>query len=94
MVAFGVAAGCALAPTTPFLAEAAERRGFANYGLVYAFFNLAFAAGLTLGPVPAALLSDALGLSTGLLVAGAVVCACGLSMLFAMRSAEARSDKG
>ncbi len=90
MAAFGIAAGCALAPATPFLAEVAERRGFTNYGLVYAFFNLAFAAGLTLGPWLAALLADALGLSAGLLVAGAVVCACGVSMLFAMRRAETR----
>jgi MFS transporter, DHA1 family, solute carrier family 18 (vesicular amine transporter), member 1/2 len=90
MAAFGIAVGCALAPTTPFLAEAAERRGFTNYGLVYAFFNLAFAAGLTLGPVLAALLADALGLSDGLLIAGGVVCACGVSMLFVMRKAETR----
>ena len=94
LAAFGAAAGCALAPTTPFLAEAAERRGFANYGLVYAFFNLAFAAGLTLGPLLAALLAEALGLSVGLLAAGVIVCACGVSMLFVMRRAEARLKKG
>lgn len=93
LAVFGVAAACALAPAAPYLAEAAERRGFANYGLVYAFFNLAFAAGLALGPVLAALLADVLGLSAGLLVAGAVVCACGASMLLAMRKAETWSKK-
>jgi DHA1 family solute carrier family 18 vesicular amine transporter 1/2 len=90
MAAFGIAVGCALAPTTPFLAEAAERMGLTNYGLVYAFFNLAFAAGLTLGPVLAALLADDLSLSDGLLIAGGVVCACGVSMLFVMRKVETR----
>jgi multidrug resistance protein len=90
MAAFGIATGCALAPATPYLAEAAERRGFTNYGLVYAFFNLAFAAGLTSGPVLAGLLADTLGPSAGLTVAGAIVCAYGVWMLFAMRRAEAR----
>src|SRR5215213_8865817 len=62
MVALGVAASLALAPTLAELAAAVDRRGGGGYGAVYAIFNDAYAVGLTIGPLAGGFLGGALAL--------------------------------
>lgn len=90
MAAFGVAVGFALAPTAPFLADAAERRGVKSYGLVYAFFNVAFAAGLTVGPALSGLLAGTLGLLAAMLLSGAALAASGAALVLLAQRGEGK----
>lgn len=70
LIPLGVACAFLLAPTLPALADVADERGTRNYGATYAFFNVAYAGGMLVGPLLGGILTDAYGFAMALIVVG------------------------
>jgi multidrug resistance protein len=83
----------ALAALAP-LAGAVNRLGSVGYATVYAAFNLAYGAGMVLGPLAAGAATSAIGLRPALAAAGAVLCCAGLLLLLGHYSAAPGSAGG
>jgi MFS family permease len=66
MIPFGAACSLLLTPTLPELADNADRVGEAAYGNTYALFNLAYGAGMIIGPVVGGGLAERIGLPAAL----------------------------
>jgi len=77
MALFGGALTLMLTPSLRGLASAVDRVG-GDYGVVYSFYNAAYAVGLMVGAGVGGRLVSAYGVSRGLLVAGIVVVVLGI----------------
>lgn len=73
MAGIGLICGVLLAPTMPGLARRMENLGNPDYAVIYALFNLSFAAGLAAGPLLGGLLAEYLGGLPALLLLGAAM---------------------
>ncbi|KAJ1968544.1 hypothetical protein IWQ62_001178 [Dispira parvispora] len=61
LVLLGITVSVALSPVTPELLYFMHEKGCNSYGTVYALFNVAFSAGMFVGPVISGALYDAAG---------------------------------
>ncbi|NJM31594.1 MAG: MFS transporter [Limnobacter sp.] len=81
VAAVGAAAGIAITPAMPALADAVEDCGQTRYGFVYSLFNISFASGAFLGPLLGAFLIRQYDLAVGLLALSGLMFA-GLITIF------------
>jgi DHA1 family solute carrier family 18 vesicular amine transporter 1/2 len=64
----GAAAGFALTPTLPELANSVDRLGGGAYATAFAVFNMAYSLGMIFGPIAGGGLADLFGISTALYI--------------------------
>lgn len=81
LMAFALAYGLTLAPALPGFAAVVDRYGGGSYGTAYAVFNLAYAAGMTAGPIAGGALATVLAIPATLGLAAAVTLLVGAELL-------------
>jgi len=85
-LALGAAASLLMAPSSPGVADAVERRGVGDYGAGFSILNIAYALGMMAGPYLGSALAQEFGLRTALIAAGLAIGA----YAFVVRRADER----
>lgn len=94
LAGLGVTASFIMSPASPALADAVERRGSRSFASVFAISNLAFAAGMMVGPLLGSALVVTAGIKTALAFGGACFGAYALYLIKVDRSGRAGSGGG
>jgi MFS family permease len=76
----GIASGLIITPALTGLGEVIDRGEDHAYGVAYALFNTAYAAGLALGPLAGGVLTDTLGFPVAMLGAACLPLAMGVRL--------------
>ncbi len=72
-MALGAAASLLMAPSSPGVADAVERRGLGDYGAGFSILNIAYALGMMAGPYLGSALAQQYGLLAALIAAGLAI---------------------
>ncbi|OPY28503.1 MAG: drug efflux system protein MdtG [Methanocella sp. PtaU1.Bin125] len=86
MLLLGAIMAIGLASVPQEMTDIADRLGRGGYGAVYALYNVALSVGMMIGPLAGGVLAGSLGITAGLMIAGAVMVAYALVLAVGMRT--------